>query len=70
MSGDKRPASGSFGASQVVVKRQKSEANIANGSAVALAGDSKNGALIQSVSYPHITRMQRQSRLNSSDKVG
>ncbi|KAL9625431.1 MAG: hypothetical protein Q9160_000494 [Pyrenula sp. 1 TL-2023] len=49
MSGDKRPASGSFGASQVVVKRQKSEANIANGSAVTLAGDSKNGALIQSV---------------------
>ncbi|MCJ1405477.1 hypothetical protein MMC11_008705 [Xylographa trunciseda] len=51
MSAEKRPASNAFGSSQMVVKRQKSDANLGNGSAIAVAGGQYgNGALIQSVS--------------------
>lgn len=50
MASDKRPASGSFGSNQLVVKRQKSDTNLNNGSAVAVVGNgAQNGALIQSV---------------------
>lgn len=50
MSASKRPASDSFGSSQMVVKRQKSNIDLANGKAVAaLGGNSGNGALIQAV---------------------
>ena len=52
MSAAKRPASNSFGSSQMVVKRQKSNADM-NGKAVAITnGGSASGALIQAVSTP------------------
>ncbi|KAI4129877.1 MAG: hypothetical protein LQ347_003604 [Umbilicaria vellea] len=48
MSAEKRPASDAFGSSQMVVKRQKSDANLGNGKAVAVVnGTAANGALIQ-----------------------
>lgn len=51
MSAGKRPASNSFGSSQMVVKRQKSNSDLGNGNAVALTNSSAgNGALIQAVS--------------------
>lgn len=51
MSAEKRPASDAFGSSQMVVKRQKSDANLGNGKAVAVVnGSAANGALIQAVS--------------------
>ena len=50
MAAEKRPASNVFG-SQLVVKRQKSDANLGGGNAVTLAnGSGTNGMLIQSVS--------------------
>ncbi|MCJ1301296.1 hypothetical protein MMC08_004095 [Hypocenomyce scalaris] len=50
MSAEKRPASDAFGSSQMVVKRQKSDANLGNGNAVAVVnGTAANGALIQAV---------------------
>ncbi|MCJ1442945.1 MAG: hypothetical protein MMC23_003442 [Stictis urceolatum] len=50
MAAEKRPASNVFGSSQMVVKRQKSDANL-NGKDVAVVnGSAANGALIQSVS--------------------
>ena len=51
MSAAKRPASNSFGNSQMVVKRQKSNTDI-NGKDLAVTGGGKsaNGALIQAVS--------------------
>lgn len=50
MSASKRLASDSFGSSQMVVKRQKSNIDLANGRAVAnLGGKSGNGALIHAV---------------------
>lgn len=53
MSAAKRPASDSFGSSQLVVKRQKSNVDLANGRAVAIVNSSiGNGALIQAVSQP------------------
>lgn len=54
MAAEKRPASNAFGSSQMVVKRQKSEANIGIGNAVAVtSAQYGNGALIQSVSSYH-----------------
>lgn len=51
MSAEKRPASNVFGSSQMVVKRQKSDANLGNGSAVSMVnGSSAGGALVQGVS--------------------
>lgn len=51
MSTAKRPASNSFGSSQMVVKRQKSNADI-KGKAVAVTnGGIGSGALIQAVSF-------------------
>lgn len=51
MSAEKRPASDAFGSSQMIVKRQKSDANLGNGRAVAVVnGSAANGALIQPVS--------------------
>ncbi len=51
MSAGKRPASNSFGSSQIVVKRQKSNADLGNNRAVAVTnGSVSNGALIQAVS--------------------
>ena len=53
MSAEKRPASNAFGSSQMVVKRQKSDANLGMGRAVAIVnGSPANGALIQAVSLP------------------
>lgn len=53
MSAGKRPASNSFGSSQIVVKRQKSNADLGNHKAVAVTnGNAGNGALIQAVSLP------------------
>lgn len=50
MAAEKRPASNVFGSSQIVVKRQKSDANLNGSNAVAVTnGSSANGALIQSV---------------------
>ncbi|KAI9797211.1 MAG: hypothetical protein M1833_005620 [Piccolia ochrophora] len=50
MSAEKRPASDAFGSSQMVVKRQKSDANLGSGSSVAVVNNStQNGALIQAV---------------------
>ncbi|OCL08724.1 WD repeat-containing protein [Glonium stellatum] len=49
MSAEKRPAADSFGSSQLV-KRQKSDANLGNGSSVAVVnGSAQHGALIQAV---------------------
>ena len=51
MSTGKRPASNSFGSSQIVVKRQKSNVDIGNRNAVAVTnGGAGNGALVQAVS--------------------
>ena len=50
MPAPKRTASDSFSSSQQLVKRQKSDANLNNGSAIAVVGtDAQNGALVQSV---------------------
>ena len=50
MAAEKRPASNVFGSSQLVVKRQKSDANLGGENAVALVnGNAANGALIQKV---------------------
>ena len=52
MSAEKRPASNVFGASQMVVKRQKSDANLGNGTAISkVNGSSGSGALVQGVSF-------------------
>ena len=51
MAAEKRPASNVFGTSQMVVKRQKSDANLGGGSTVALShGGKGTGAMIQAVS--------------------
>ena len=51
MSAAKRPASSSFGSSQMVVKRQKSNADISGKDLVVTGGRTgANGALIQAVS--------------------
>lgn len=53
MAAEKRPASNVFGTSQMVVKRQKSDANLGDRTAVAVVnGNAANGALIQAVSVP------------------
>ena len=49
MSAEKRPASNAFGSTQMVVKRQKSDATLGNGVSV-VNGNAANGALIQAVS--------------------
>jgi Prp8 binding protein len=50
MAAEKRLGSDAFGSSQLVVKRQKSDANLGDRNAVAVVGSSaQNGALIQSV---------------------
>lgn len=53
MPAPKRTASDSFSSSQqLVVKRQKSDANLSNGSAIAVVGNNaQNGALVQSVCH-------------------
>jgi len=49
MSAEKRPASDSFGSSQLV-KRQRSDGNLNGGTSVAVVnGAAQNGALIQAV---------------------
>ena len=50
MSGEKRPASASFGSTQLV-KRQKSDSNLQDGTVARLNG-SNGGALIHGVSLP------------------
>ena len=69
MSAAKRPASNSFGSSQMVVKRQKSSADI-NGKAVAVTnGSAGPGALIQAVSRPSSNQIHAIARvLNDHDK--
>lgn len=53
MAAAKRAASNSFGASSIVVKRQKSDANLTDGRDLALSnGAARNGALVQAVSLP------------------
>jgi hypothetical protein len=50
MSGEKRPAPDAFGSSsQLVVKRQKSDANLNSSTVVLRPG--QNGALVQAVGY-------------------
>jgi hypothetical protein len=52
MSGEKRPAQAAFGsANQLVVKRNKPDAELNPGTAV-VKGSSQNGALVQSVCLP------------------
>lgn len=59
MSAEKRPASNVFGSSQMVVKRQKSDANLGNGSAVsAVNGRSASGPLVQGVSPSSLLNRQ------------
>lgn len=48
MSSEKRPASESFGTTQLV-KRQKSDANLTGASVALVNNPSQNGALIQAV---------------------
>ena len=69
MSAAKRPASNSFGSSQMVVKRQKSSADI-NGKAVAVTnGSTSSGALVQAVSRLSSTHIHSIARvLNDHDK--
>ena len=69
MSAAKRPASNSFGSSQMVVKRQKSSADI-NGKAVAVTnGSASSGALMQAVSSPSYYRIHSKARvLNDHNK--
>ena len=56
MSAEKRPASNVFGSSQMVVKRQKSDANLGNGNAISIFnGNSATGALVQGVSPPYFS---------------
>lgn len=56
MSAEKRPASNVFGSSQMVVKRQKSDANLGNGSAVSVVnGSPASGALVQGVGPPFLS---------------
>lgn len=52
MSGEKRPAQDAFGSSQLVVKRQKSDASL-NASAVTLR-PGQNGAVVQAVSISRL----------------
>ena len=55
MAAAKRAASNSFGSSSMVVKRQKSDANLIDGKEIALSnGSARNGALVQAVSLPDI----------------
>jgi Prp8 binding protein len=50
MSGEKRPAQAAFGsANQLVVKRNKAEADPNSGTALVKGSSAQNGALIQSV---------------------
>ena len=51
MSGEKRPASASFGTTQLV-KRQKSDSNLNDG-ALSRTNGSSSGALIHGVSLPN-----------------
>lgn len=71
MSAEKRPASDAFGSSQAVVKRQKSDAKLGDGRAIALVdGTASNGALIQAVSCTSPS-LQGPTRLNRRlGKVG
>lgn len=50
MAAEKRPASNVFGSSQMVVKRQKSDANLNNGTALTVASDLAQVSLIVSSS--------------------
>lgn len=55
MAAAKRAASNSFGASSIVVKRQKSDANLTDGRDLALSsGAARNGALVQAVSLSNL----------------
>ena len=65
MASAKRPASQSFGSSQMVVKRQKSSTDI-NGRAVAVTNghSGSSGALIQSVSTFSSNVIERYDVLN------
>lgn len=55
MSGEKRPAQAAFGsANQLVVKRNKPDAELNPGSAV-VKGSSQNGALVQSVCFFYVS---------------
>lgn len=55
MSGEKRPASASFGTTQLV-KRQRSEADMNNG-ALAKTNGANSGALVQGVSLPPLFKV-------------
>ena len=72
MSAAKRPASNSFGSSHMVVKRQKSSADI-NGKAVAVTNSGPaSGALIQAVSvtFSNGYRYQIERMLSCHGKEG
>lgn len=66
MSGEKRPASASFGSAQLV-KRQKSDANLNDG-ALARTNGSGGGALIQGVSPSTTIYQKHLPELNSYAK--
>ena len=69
MSAEKRPGSDAFGSTQMVVKRQRSVANLGNGSAIAIVdGNSANGALIQTVNILLCFYMAGKCGLNESQK--
>jgi len=68
MSAEKRPAADSFGSSQLV-KRQKSDANLGNGSSVAVVnGAAQHGALIQAVCNVLLISHVSQAELNYGEK--
>ena len=70
MSAAKRPASNSFGSSQMVVKRQKSNVDI-NGKAVAVTnGVAGSGALIQAVSLTNTFSTDPELLLNEGAQEG
>ena len=55
MSVDNRPGIGAFGSTQMVVRRQKSDASLNSGTEVTVGGRSaQNGALISAVPHPRI----------------
>lgn len=63
-SAEKRPASSSFGSSQLV-KRQRSDASLGGSSAVAIAnGTGRNGALVQRVSLAPDLACDKGAELN------
>ena len=71
MSAEKRPASHAFGSSQMVVKRQKSDAKLGTNAVAVVNGSTANGALIQTVSHGLLLKESDQNMaLNGNQRKG